>query len=130
MKGKFKQDWIKDYRNILLELKQGLIDNQTSLGIIDKQRISIPFQSTLNSWAWRMATGWPEYEFVHGYKKPILFIGGHQLLFNRMKVNNDGDKTVYFYCVNKVKNGISCSASQVQPRFKLMKSGQLLSTPS
>ena len=58
-----------------------------------------------------MATGWPEYEFVHGYKKPILYIGGHQLLFNRMKVNNDGDRTVYFYCVNKVKHGTSCSSS-------------------
>ena len=58
-----------------------------------------------------MATGWPEYQFVLGNKKPILYIGGHQLLFNRMKVNNDVDKTVYFYCVNKVKHGISCFSS-------------------
>ena len=34
---------------VLLELKQGLIDNQTSLGIIDPNKMSIPFQSTLNS---------------------------------------------------------------------------------
>ena len=54
--------------------------------------------------AWPLATGWPEYSFVLGNKKPILYIGGHQLLFNRMKVKNDGDKTAYFYCVNKLKH--------------------------
>ena len=58
-----------------------------------------------------MATGWPEYSFVLGNKKPILYIGGHQLLFNRMKVKNDGDNTAYFYCVNKLKHGIFCSSS-------------------
>ena len=58
-----------------------------------------------------MASGWPEYSFVLGNKKPILYIGGHQLLFNRMKVKNDGDKTAYFYCVNKLKHGIFCSSS-------------------
>ena len=58
-----------------------------------------------------MATGFPDYQFLLGYKKPILFIGGFQLLFNRIKTNNDGEKTAYFYCVNKVKHGIFCSSS-------------------
>ena len=58
-----------------------------------------------------MATGFPKYKFVLGNKKPILYIGGYQLLFNRMKVNDDGDKTAYFYCVNKVKHGVFCSSS-------------------
>ena len=44
-------------------------------------------------------------------KKPILYIGGHQLLFNRIKINSDGDKTGYFYCVNKIKHGVKCSSS-------------------
>ena len=58
-----------------------------------------------------MATGWPDYKFVLGNKKPILYIGGYQLLFNRIKVNNDAEKTAYFYCVNKIKHGISCKSS-------------------
>ena len=58
-----------------------------------------------------MATGFLEYKFVLGNKKPILYIGGYQLLFNRMKVNGDGDKTAHFYCVNEVKNGFFCSSS-------------------
>ena len=58
-----------------------------------------------------MATGWPEYSFVLGNKKPILYIGEYQLPFNRIKQNNDGEKTAYFYCVSKVKHGKACSSS-------------------
>ena len=78
-----------------------------------------------------MATGWPEYSFVLGNKKPILYIGGYQLLFNRMKQNSDGEKTAYFYCVSKVKHGKACSSSaraivvendeSDEPRFLLAK---------
>ena len=41
-----------------------------------------------------MATGWPDYKFVLGDKKPILYIGGYQLLFNKIKVNNDVEKLI------------------------------------
>ena len=58
-----------------------------------------------------MATGFPEYQFLLGNKKPILYIGGYQLLFNRTKETAGGDKTAYFYCVNKVKHGVFCSSS-------------------
>ena len=60
-----------------------------------------------------MATnhGWPAYQFIQGNKKPILYIGGYQLLFNRIKQNSDGDRRAYFYCVNKVKKGIGCKSS-------------------
>ena len=60
-----------------------------------------------------MATsqGLPPYEFIQGTQKPILYIGGYKLLFNRIRENADGDKTAYFYCFNKVKHGSSCTAS-------------------
>ena len=58
-----------------------------------------------------MATMWPEYKFVQGTKKPLLFIGGYKLLFNRLRANKDGDNTAYFYCVNKLKKGYSCKSS-------------------
>ena len=60
-----------------------------------------------------MATNhtWPAYKFIKGNKKPILFIGGYQLLFNRFKQNADGDKRAYFYCVNKVKKAACCKSS-------------------
>ena len=58
-----------------------------------------------------MATGFPEYQFLLGNKKPILYIGGYQLLFNRIKENSAGEKTAYFYCVHKVSHGISCPSS-------------------
>ena len=56
-----------------------------------------------------MATGFPEYQFLLGNKKPILYIGGYQLLFNHTKETAVGDKTAYFYCVNK--HGVFCSSS-------------------
>ena len=58
-----------------------------------------------------MATMWPEYKFVQGTQKPLLFIGGYKLLFNRLRANKDGDNTAYFYCVNKLKKGYSCKSS-------------------
>ena len=58
-----------------------------------------------------MATGFPEYQFLLGNKKPILYIGGYQLLFNRTKENSAGEKTAYFYCVHKISHGISCPSS-------------------
>ena len=58
-----------------------------------------------------MATGFPEYQFLLGNKKPILYIGGYQLLYNRTKENSAGEKTAYFYCVHKVSHGISCPSS-------------------
>ena len=58
-----------------------------------------------------MTTMWPEYKFVQGTQKPLLFIGGYKLLFNRLRANKDGDNTAYFYCVNKLKKGYSCKSS-------------------
>ena len=60
-----------------------------------------------------MATGWPDYKFVLDIVKPILYIGGYQLFFNRIKVKNDAEKTAHFYCVNKIKYG-----SIVNPRLR------------
>ena len=60
-----------------------------------------------------MATNhtWPAYKFIKGNKKPILFIGGYQHLFNRFKQNVDRDKRAYFYCFNKVKKAACCKSS-------------------
>ena len=58
-----------------------------------------------------MATGWPEYKFIIGNQKPVLYFGGYKLFLNRIRENKNGDKTAYFYCVNKVKNGINCMSA-------------------
>ena len=60
-----------------------------------------------------MATnhGWPHYELIQATKKPILYIGSYKILFNWMCESADGDKTAYFYCINKVKHGYACPSS-------------------
>ena len=78
---------------------------------MDITELNYKYQLKIVTSTFSMATGFPEYKFVLGNKKPILYIGGYQLLFNRMKDNGDGDKTAYFYCVNKVKHGVFCSSS-------------------
>ena len=54
-----------------------------------------------------MAAMWPDHKFVLGNQKPVLYIGGFKLLFNRIRENKNGDKIAYFYCVNKLKAGFS-----------------------
>ena len=58
-----------------------------------------------------MATMWPDYKFVLGNQKPLLYIGGFKLLFNRIRENKNGDNIAYFYCVNKLKAGFNCKSS-------------------
>ena len=58
-----------------------------------------------------MAAMWPDHKFVLGNQKPVLYIGGFKLLFNRIRENKNGDKIAYFYCVNKLKAGFSCKSS-------------------
>ena len=54
---------------------------------------------------------WPDYKFILGNQKPLLYIGGFKLLFNKMSENKNGDKMAYFYCVNKLKAGFKCRSS-------------------
>ena len=58
-----------------------------------------------------MVTGWPESKFIIGNQKPVLYICVHKLLLNRIRENKNGDKNAYFYCVNKVKNGVNCMSA-------------------
>ena len=58
-----------------------------------------------------MATMWPDFKFVLGNQKPLLYIGGYKLLFNRIRENKNGDNIAYFYCVNKLKAGFNCKSS-------------------
>ena len=58
-----------------------------------------------------MATMWPDFKFVLGNQKPLLYIGGFKLLFNRIRENKNGDDVAYFYCVNKLKAGFQCKSS-------------------
>jgi hypothetical protein len=59
-----------------------------------------------------MAPMWPDYKFILGNQKPLLYIGGFKLLFNKMTENKNGDKMRYFYCVNKSSaQAIFCQAT-------------------
>ena len=58
-----------------------------------------------------MAAMWPDHKFVLGNQKPLLFIGGYKLIFNRIRENKNGDKIAYFYCVNELKAGFACKSS-------------------
>ena len=58
-----------------------------------------------------MATMWPDYKFILGNQKPVLYISGFKLLFNKISENKNGDKMAYFYCVNKLKAGFKCKSS-------------------
>ena len=58
-----------------------------------------------------MATLWPDYKFILGNQKPLLYISGFKLLFNKISDNKNGDTMAYFYCVNKLKAGFKCKSS-------------------